>query len=207
MAQWIEEIEEPVLDHDEELGKMIQDLTRKRQEPVKDVERLHEINLTNQRRCGVDPEEMQDEVDDDEDTSLSSSSSSLDMPHDSDVDGGDDGDDSGGYGEVPPHMMETVEHFPFDGYIHPSRGYQRIVPPTKSSQAGASGSGYDKGAGTSASDVKHQQAMYGAYGEYGQQPYWPTQSAQKLRGLHEYGYNPNDPPRCLPHEFYHQEYP
>ncbi|XXG73391.1 hypothetical protein AAC387_Pa07g2317 [Persea americana] len=64
------------------------------------AERLREINLTHQRRRGVDPQEMRDEVDDDEDISLSSSSSSSDVPHDSDGDGG--GDDGGNGGEIPP---------------------------------------------------------------------------------------------------------
>ncbi|RWR84870.1 hypothetical protein CKAN_01370200 [Cinnamomum micranthum f. kanehirae] len=99
LAQWIEEVEEPVLDHDEEIGNIVQDLTGERPEPMRAAERLCEIDLTHQRRRGVDPQEMRDEVNDDEDTSLSSSSSSLDVPHDSDGDGGGDGSD------VRPHMM------------------------------------------------------------------------------------------------------
>lgn len=88
-------------------------------------------------------------------------------------DGGDDGADDGGYGEVPPHMMETVEHLPFAGNIDPGHGYQRIVSPIESSHIGASGSGYGGGEGTSGDDVGHQLAIYGCYGEYGQQPFWP----------------------------------
>ena len=53
---------------------------------------------------------MQDKADDDEGTILSSTSSSLDVPYDSNGDGGDGGD-----GEVPPHMIETMGHFPSAG--------------------------------------------------------------------------------------------
>ncbi|RWR73192.1 hypothetical protein CKAN_00144800 [Cinnamomum micranthum f. kanehirae] len=180
LAQWIEEVEEPVLDHDEQIGDMVQELTGERPEPMRAAERLREINLTHQRRHGVNPQEMRDEVDDDEDTSLSSTSSSSDVPHDSDGDGGGDGC------EIPPHMMETVEHFPSSGNIDPTRGYQRIIPPTESSHAGASGSGYGRGEGTSGGDVGHQQVMYGDY--YVLHPH------QQLE---------------LPHEFYRQyhDYP
>ena len=158
LAQWIEEVEEPVLDHDEQIGDMVQDLTGERPEPMRAAERLREINLTHQRRRGVDPQEMRDEVDDDEDTSLSTTSSSSDVPQDSD---GDDGGGDGG--EVPPHMMETIEHFPSYGNIDPTRGYRRIVPPTESSHASASGIGYGEGEGTSGGDVGNQQVMYGDY--------------------------------------------
>ena len=184
LAQWIEEVEEPVLDHDEQIGDMVQDLTGERPQPMRAAERLREINLTHQRRRGIDPQEMRDEVDDDEDISLSSSSSSSDVPHDSDGDGG--GDDGGDGGEIPPHMMETVEHFPSSSNIDPTRGYQRIVPPIESSHTGAGGSGYGGGEGTSGGDVGHQQVMYGDY--YVLHPH------QHLE---------------LPHEFYrqHQDYP
>ena len=182
LAQWIGEVKEPVLDHDEEIGNMVRDLTRERPEPMKGAKpRLREINLTHQRRSGIDPQEMRDEVDDDKDTSLSSSSSSSYVPCDSTGDGGGRG---GGYGEVAPHMMETVEHFPSAGNIDPSRGYQRIVPPTKSSHAGASCSRYGGGEGTNGGDVGHDQVMYGDY-------------------------YVSPPHRILPHEFYHeyQDYP
>ncbi|XXG58939.1 hypothetical protein AAC387_Pa04g1117 [Persea americana] len=144
------------------------------------AERLREINLTHQRRRGIDPQEMQDEVDDDEDITLSSSSSSSDVPHDSDGDGS--GDNGGDGGEIPPHMMETVKHFPSSSNIDPTRGYQRIVPPTESSHAGAGGSGYGGGEGTSGGDVGHQQVIYGDY--YVLHPH------QHLE---------------LPHEFYRQQ--
>ena len=42
------------------------------------AERLQEINLMHQRRRGVDPQEIGEEVDDDDDTSHSGSSSSSD---------------------------------------------------------------------------------------------------------------------------------
>ena len=58
LAQWIEEVEEPVLDHDEQIGDMVQDLTGERPESMRAAERLREINLTHQRRRGVDPQEM-----------------------------------------------------------------------------------------------------------------------------------------------------
>ncbi|RWR73274.1 hypothetical protein CKAN_00153900 [Cinnamomum micranthum f. kanehirae] len=180
LAQWIEKVEEPVLDHDEQIGDMVQKLTGERPEPMRVAERLYEINLTHQRRRGVNPQEMRDEVDDDEDISLSSTSSSSDVPHDSDGDGGGDG------GEIPPHMMETVEHFPSSGNIDSTSGYRRIIPPTESSHAGASGSGYGGGKGSSGGDVGHQQVMYGDY--YVLHPH------QQLE---------------LPHEFYrqHHDYP
>lgn len=57
---------------------------------------------------------MWNKVDDDADTILSNTSSSLDVPHDSNGDDGDGGD-GGGYGEEPPHMMETMGHFPSAG--------------------------------------------------------------------------------------------
>lgn len=70
---------------------------------------------------------------------------------------------------------------------------------------GASHSEYGWKDSTSGGDVGHQKIMYGAYGEYGQWPFLPTQSPLvslvELWGLHEYAYNTNDPPRCLPHEF------
>ena len=31
-------------------------------------------------------------------------------------------------------------------------------------------------------------------------------SVTELLRFHKYRYNPNYPPRCLPHEFYHQDY-
>jgi hypothetical protein len=57
------------------------------------AECLHEINLTHQRRRGVDPQEIGDEVDDDDDTSLNNSSSSSDVLHESGGDGGGGGGD------------------------------------------------------------------------------------------------------------------
>ena len=55
LAQWIEEVEEPMLDHDEEIGNMVNDLTGERPEPMRAAERLREINLIHQGRCGIDP--------------------------------------------------------------------------------------------------------------------------------------------------------
>lgn len=64
--------------------------------------------------------------------------------------------------------MEIVEQVPSPSNMDSNHGYQRIVPPTQSSQAGTSGSGFGDGEGTSGGDASHQQAMYGVYGEYGQ---------------------------------------
>ena len=50
--------------------------------------------------------------------------------------------------------------------------------------------------------------MYGLYGEYAQQSFWPIQSPLvslvELRALHEYAYSLDEPPCCLSHGFYQQ---
>lgn len=69
LAEWLEEKEELVLDHDEELGNMVENLTGNKPGPLI---RLCEINLTHQPRRRVDPQEKWDEPNDDN-ASLSSS--------------------------------------------------------------------------------------------------------------------------------------
>ena len=84
-------------------------------------------------------------------------------------------------------------------------GIKKLSQQLNQYRRGASRRGYGGRQSTSGGDVGHQKLTYGAYGEYGQKPFLPTQSPLvslvELWGLHEYAYNTNDPPRCPPHEF------